>query len=107
GHYLGLQVHDVGGFMGNESGTHVAPPEAYPTLRLTRTVEASHVMTIEPGLYFIRQLLEPVRQGKSSANVNWALVDELYPFGGIRIEDNVVVTAGSPRNLTREAFAQA
>ncbi|MFK7886317.1 MAG: Xaa-Pro dipeptidase, partial [Gammaproteobacteria bacterium] len=46
GHYLGLQVHDVGGFMGNESGTHVAPPEAYPTLRLTRTVEASHVMTI-------------------------------------------------------------
>lgn len=106
GHYLGLQVHDVGGFMGNESGTYVAPPEAYPTLRLTRTVEASQVMTIEPGLYFIRQLLEPLREGKSSKNVNWPLVDSLYPCGGIRIEDNVVVTASAPRNLTREAFLQ-
>ncbi|MEO1574099.1 MAG: Xaa-Pro dipeptidase [Pseudomonadota bacterium] len=107
GHYLGLQVHDVGGFMGNESGTHVAAPEAYPALRLTRTIEASQVMTIEPGIYFIPQLLDPLRDTHEGEVVNWGAVDELLPFGGVRIEDNVVATAGAPRNLTREAFAEA
>ncbi|MFK8014273.1 MAG: Xaa-Pro dipeptidase [Gammaproteobacteria bacterium] len=107
GHFLGLQVHDVGGFMGDEDGTHVAPPEAYPTLRLTRTVHTGHVMTIEPGLYFIAQLLEPIRDEALGKHVNWPLVDQLYPYGGIRIEDNVVVTEDGVRNLTRDAFARA
>jgi Xaa-Pro dipeptidase len=37
--------------------------------------------------------------------VNWELVDSLMPFGGIRIEDDVVVTDGDPENLSRDAFA--
>ena len=107
GHYIGLQVHDVGGFMANESGTHVAAPEAYPALRLTRRLEASQVVTIEPGIYFIAQLLDPLRASRDSKLVNWTAVDAFTPYGGVRIEDNVVVTAGAPRNLTREAFAAA
>ena len=37
--------------------------------------------------------------------IDWSVVDELRPYGGIRIEDNVVATAGAPENLTRDAFA--
>lgn len=107
GHYLGLQVHDVGGFMRDGEDSHVAPPDDYPTLRLTRKVETSQVMTVEPGVYFIPQLLEPIRDQPLGRGVNWALVEEFYPFGGIRIEDNVTITEDGSRNLTREAFDAA
>jgi Xaa-Pro dipeptidase len=64
------------------------------------------VVTIEPGLYFIPMLLRE-RQASNLANlVNWPLVEQLLPFGGIRIEDDVACTeAGAPENLTRDAFA--
>ena len=107
GHYIGLQVHDVGGFMRNADGDLMAPPDAHPFLRLTRSVDTGQVMTVEPGLYFIGSLLEPERSGKRSQALNWNLIDELYPYGGIRIEDNVLITADGARNLTREAFAAA
>ena len=73
-------------------------------LRNTSQIEVGQVFTIEPGLYFIEGLLGPLRAGSHSGLVDWRLVDELAPFGGIRIEDNVVVQAGGIRNLTREAF---
>jgi Xaa-Pro dipeptidase len=40
------------------------------------------------------------------AHIDWGVVDELKPYGGIRIEDNVVTTAGKPENMTRDAFAR-
>lgn len=106
GHYIGLQVHDVGGFMADGPGSHVAPPEAHPYLRLTRRVDARQVMTVEPGVYFIPSLLEPLRPAPLGQHVDWDLVDRFYPCGGIRIEDNVLVTPKGARNLTREAFAR-
>lgn len=107
GHYIGLQVHDVGGFMADADGTHVDPPAAAPSLRLTRKIDAGQIMTVEPGIYFIPTLLEPLRGQDLGKQVNWRLVDELYPYGGIRIEDNVLVTANGARNLTREEEARA
>ena len=101
GHHLGLQVHDVGGHLADADGTAAPPPEAHPFLRNTRTIEARHVFTIEPGLYFISMLLREFRDGAQSSKFNWPLIDELAPFGGIRIEDNVVVTTDGHRNLTR------
>ncbi len=101
GHHLGLQVHDVGGRQAGPDGSIHEPPPDFPSLRTTRPVEAGHVLTIEPGLYFIPMLLEPVRNGDDSGAVDWALVDELTPYGGIRIEDDVHVTADGPVNLTR------
>ncbi|MEM7082464.1 MAG: Xaa-Pro dipeptidase [Pseudomonadota bacterium] len=106
GHYIGLQVHDVGGFMKDKSGEYVAPPDGHAFLRLTRRIDVNQVMTIEPGVYIIDSLLKAVREGPLKKQVNWDLVDTLRPFGGVRIEDNVVVTEGAPRNLTREAFAK-
>ncbi|WP_375176633.1 Xaa-Pro dipeptidase [Marinobacter mobilis] len=95
GHLLGVQVHDVG-------GKPVPPPVDAPFLRMTRTLEAGMVVTIEPGLYFIPSLLAPLLTGPLSAHMNRRLLDALMPCGGIRIEDNVLVTADGPRNLTRE-----
>jgi Xaa-Pro dipeptidase len=75
-------------------------------LRLTRTLQPGVVVTIEPGLYFIPQLLRALL-AKHEAQLNRAAIERLLPFGGIRIEDNVEVTADGHRNLTREAFAAA
>ncbi|MGL5343329.1 MAG: Xaa-Pro dipeptidase [Plesiomonas sp.] len=102
GHFLGLQVHDVAGFMQDEQGTHLAAPVEYPALRCTRLLEPRMVLTIEPGLYFIDSLLEPWKQHPLAANFNWAKIDQLRPFGGIRIEDNIVITEHGVENLTRD-----
>jgi len=106
GHLLGIQVHDVGGFMENESGTIIDPPSGHPFLRLTRVLEENMVLTIEPGLYVIDMLLENLRGTAAENQVNWKTVDWLRPFGGIRIEDNVRVLVNDRENLTRDAFAQ-
>lgn len=105
GHFLGLQTHDVAGLIADADGTPIPRPEGHPFLRLTRKLEAGNVLTIEPGLYFIEPLLRQWRQTGDVAAINWDKVDALSPYGGIRIEDNVLVTDGAPRNLTREAFA--
>jgi Xaa-Pro dipeptidase len=106
GHLIGLQTHDVGGLQAAPDGTPRPPPAAYPALRLTRPVEVDQVFTIEPGLYFIPQLLTEAADSGQRRLIDWDLVQRLAPFGGIRIEDNVVVTGTGVRNLTREAFGR-
>lgn len=105
GHYIGLQIHDVGGKIADDKGTPKPPPEDQPFLRLTRTVEENQVFTIEPGLYFVEPLLKDLKESSLSSQINWDRLEELRPFGGIRIEDNVVVTADGHENMTRDAFA--
>lgn len=102
GHHLGLQVHDVGGFMADERGTQVAPPEQHPFLRCTRTVEPDMVFTIEPGLYFIDSLLAELAGSEHGKYVNWTKIDSLRPYGGIRIEDDIIVHRERNENMTRE-----
>ncbi|WP_404367528.1 Xaa-Pro dipeptidase [Marinobacter sp.] len=94
GHFLGVQVHDVGG------KPRPSPAHA-PMLRLTHTLEPAMVLTIEPGLYFIPFLLGPLLAGDMKHHLNAGLIDELRGCGGIRIEDNLAVTETSARNLTR------
>lgn len=107
GHLLGLQVHDVGGFMASESGGVMDKPEGHRFLRLTRPLQAGMVVTIEPGLYFIPTLLRELRESPQAAAVDWAAVERLSRYGGIRIEDDVACRAAgaAPENLTRDAFA--
>ena len=102
GHPLGLQVHDVAGFMQDEAGTHLAAPAQYPYLRCTRVLEPGMVLTIEPGFYIIESLLAPLREGPFSQYLNWQAIDALKPYGGIRIEDNVVIHANRIENMTRD-----
>jgi Xaa-Pro dipeptidase len=106
GHFLGVQVHDVNGQV-TPDGQALPPPEAHPALRLTRHLEAGNVVTVEPGLYFIPMLLKRLRNSSHARHIDWSAIDALTPFGGIRIEDNVLVTSDEPINLTRQAFAEA
>ncbi len=105
GHGIGLQVHDVAGFAAGDRGGTIPKPEGHPYLRLTRTLEPGFVVTIEPGLYFIDMLLEDLKAAGRGASVDWDRVEAFRPYGGVRIEDDVVCTNGGPVNLTREAFA--
>ncbi len=102
GHHLGLQTHDVGGFMADERGTHVNTPKEHPFLRTSRIIEANQVFTIEPGLYFIDSLLTKAKQSKHSGMINWKNVEQMRPFGGIRIEDNIIVHQSHNENMTRD-----
>lgn len=104
GHYLGLQVHDVAGLV-DDAGDAIERPEGHPFLRLTRHLEAGNVLTIEPGIYIIDQLLQPLREKPYAQSINWQALEQMSRFGGIRIEDDVLVTDAEPRNLSREAFA--
>ncbi|WP_199100394.1 Xaa-Pro dipeptidase [Dyella sp. ASV21] len=106
GHPIGLQVHDVAGFQQNEMGGSIARPAGHPYLRMTRTLEPGMVVTIEPGLYFIDMLLDELRAKPEANDIDWKKVEALRPYGGIRIEDDVVCTHETPENLTRDAFAQ-
>lgn len=102
GHHLGLQVHDMGGFMADERGTHINAPEKHAFLRTSRTIEAGQVFTIEPGLYFVDSLLQNLKDSSNSDQVNWQKVDEMRGFGGIRIEDNIIVHQSHNENMTRD-----
>jgi Xaa-Pro dipeptidase len=63
------------------------------------------VVTIEPGLYFIDMLLDELKDRGLGPSVDWDRVAQFKPYGGIRIEDDVVCTDGDPENLTRDGFA--
>lgn len=103
GHLLGLQVHDVGGGLKGRQGGELSRPKRFPRLRLTRPLAEGMVVTIEPGFYFIDSLLDLLGKSKAGKLVNWRKIAGLRHYGGIRIEDNVLVTGTGYRNLTRES----
>ncbi len=90
GHMLGLATHDAGGCLEERA------PSDRPTLRYLRAdlpLQPGYVVTIEPGIYFIRALLEdPDLRERYRDDVAWERVDGMVDFGGIRIEDDVLVT---------------
>jgi Xaa-Pro dipeptidase len=100
GHSLGIVTHDVGMKLR-------APRKDNVFLRNTSQIEVGHVFTVEPGIYFIRALLAPLRADSRAELLDWTSIDALAPFGGIRIEDNVAITADGIVNFTRQAFADA
>ena len=106
GHHLGCNVHDKGSQLANAQGDILPPPEKYPKLRSGSSMVANQIHTVEPGLYFIPAYLEKLKAGEHAYLINWSRVDEFLPYGGIRIEDNIILHAdGSLENLTRDAFA--
>ncbi len=106
GHGIGLQVHDVAGFSQGDAGGVIEKPEGHPYLRLTRTLAPGMAVTIEPGIYFIDMLLEKLREEGHRGSIDWERVEAFRPYGGIRIEDDVVCTDDAPVNLTREVWKE-
>jgi len=98
GHLLGLDTHDVGGYV---LGTSRVQQPGLKSLRLGRPLEAGMLITVEPGIYFNKHSLEKVLDDpKYSKFLNKDKIREYYNFGGVRIEDDIVITETGYENLT-------
>jgi Xaa-Pro aminopeptidase len=98
GHLVGLGVRDAGGTPLRERRHD---PKPYPNLRIDLPLEVGMVVTVEPGLYFVPAILnDPDNRRLHRDAVDWDRVDRLLDFGGIRIEDNVLITAGEPEVIS-------
>ena len=96
GHMLGLDVHDMEDLgenkVGYGQGTERSTMFGYRSLRLGRQLEEGFVLTVEPGLYFIPELIDMWQQErKHDAFIDYEVVQTYRDFGGIRIEDNILV----------------
>ena len=104
GHMIGLDVHDMEDLGENYVGygDELKRSEQFGlrSLRLGRTLQAGFVLTVEPGIYFIPQLIDLWRsEGKLLDFINYNVLDAYRDFGGIRIEDNVWITDAGPKVL--------
>ncbi len=104
GHPLGLDVHDLEGLgenlIGYDDEVQRSKEFGLAFLRFGRKLQEGFVMTIEPGIYFIPELIDIWKaENKLAAFINYDVVETYKDFGGIRIEDDVLVTADGFRVL--------
>ncbi|MGS0742836.1 aminopeptidase P family protein [Glaciimonas sp. GG7] len=104
GHQMGLDVHDMEGLgemaVGYDASVSRSNLFGMRNLRLAKPLRTGMVLTVEPGIYFIPELIKRWRsEGRHADLINYARFAEYMDFGGIRIEDNVLVTATGARVL--------
>ena len=98
GHFMGLEVHDVGGYL---SFTPKRLTQlGLASLRTARYLAVDNVITVEPGIYFIPFLLDQALKDDNLKKYFNLKVRDFYNFGGIRIEDGVLITEDGAENLT-------
>ncbi|MEQ8786030.1 MAG: aminopeptidase P N-terminal domain-containing protein [Pirellulaceae bacterium] len=100
GHMVGLGVRDVGGTApGREPGRKCCGA----VVRVDLPIQRGYLMTVEPGIYFPPAILDdPQRRAQFGRAVDWDELARWRPIGGIRIEDNVLVTDAAPKVITDE-----
>ena len=104
GHNMGMDVHDMEdlgeNYVGYGDERQRSPLLGMGNLRMARNLKPGHVLTDEPGIYFIPALIEQwKREGTDMGFVNYAKLAEYYDFGGIRLEDDILVTEDGARRL--------
>jgi Xaa-Pro aminopeptidase len=103
GHMMGMDVHDMEnlgesyvGYAGDERSTQFG----LKSLRLTRPLEPGFVLTIEPGIYFIPQLIDLWKaEGRFTDFINYDKLEKWRDFGGVRNEENFLITEDGARRL--------
>ena len=106
GHMMGLDVHDMENlgedYVGYDGTIERSSQFGLKSLRLGRALQPGFVLTVEPGLYFIPALIEQWKaNGMFASFINYDKLDAYLDFGGIRIEDDVLVTDSGARLLGR------
>jgi Xaa-Pro aminopeptidase len=104
GHPIGLDVHDLEGlgenFVGYDGEITRSKEFGLGFLRFGRRLQEHYVMTVEPGIYFIPELIDMWKSEQKHARfINYGMLERYRDFGGIRIEDDVLVTQTGTRLL--------
>jgi Xaa-Pro aminopeptidase len=112
GHMMGLDVHDMEDlgeeYVGYTETLKKSREFGWKSLRLARALEPGFVVTVEPGLYFIPELMDQCKAEKKYLDfINYDKLDALRSFGGIRIEDDILVTADGYRVLGKPLAKKA
>ncbi|KAJ5042795.1 uncharacterized protein L3040_004188 [Drepanopeziza brunnea f. sp. 'multigermtubi'] len=113
GHYLGLETHDVGNggllllknVRGKERDCQISVfADDCHLFRAASMLLPNMVITVEPGIYFNRYAMEEVwlKDDRISRYINKDMLEKYYPVGGVRIEDDILVTEDGYENITRE-----
>ncbi|PSR75201.1 putative Xaa-Pro aminopeptidase [Coniella lustricola] len=96
GHYLGMDTHDTGG-----NPNYADQDSMFRYLRKRGTLPAGAVITVEPGIYFCKFIIEPaLKDSATSKYIDESVLEKYWDVGGVRIEDNVVITPTGCDNLT-------
>ncbi|KAL2131736.1 hypothetical protein VTI74DRAFT_4667 [Chaetomium olivicolor] len=96
GHYLGMDTHDTGG-----NPNYADEDAMFRYLRVRGRLPAGSVVTVEPGIYFCNFIIEPYLKNPNHAKfIDAEVLERYWDVGGVRIEDNVVITAAGAENLT-------
>jgi len=104
GHMMGLDVHDMEGlgenYVGYTDTIERNPEFGWKSLRLAKALEPGFVITVEPGLYFISELIDRWKAEKKCASfIDYDVVEQYREFGGIRVEDDILITEDGYRVL--------
>lgn len=106
GHQMGLDVHDMEGlgekYVGYDDATTRSMQFGLGALRMGKALKPGHVVTVEPGIYFIPALIEKwEREQINSAFINFPKLHAYLDFGGIRLEDDILITQNGNRLISK------
>ncbi|RYU96508.1 aminopeptidase P family protein [Emticicia agri] len=104
GHAIGLDVHDMEdlgeNYVGYRDGLERSTQLGLKSLRMAKELEEGYVITVEPGLYFIPELIDKWKSEKKFTDfINYEKLETYRDFGGVRIEDNCLITADGQKTL--------